>query len=166
MKRSFRYAPAALCALLLTLFILYARGDIGIPQSRIAADAQRDLPGGEILSDACGEELAALLLADGGEPSLRIYVDRPGLSFGWFFRYGGPPGAQVTRYRLENCGEVVYAAGSGHGMCAMAVDDGTGAAVTPLDPDSPFVLVLPANAGTVVFYDEAGRTGAVLDRSM
>ena len=39
----------------------------------------------------------------------------------------------------------------------MVVDDGSDPRVLSLDPEKPFALVLPRNAGTVTFYDREGR---------
>ena len=163
MKRTIRMILCGLLALALVLGILYLRGDIGIARNRIAEDVRRDLPGGEILHVSCGKELAAVLVATDGAPSLRIYANRPGLSLGWFFRYGGPvPEGAVQRFIPEWGRERVYAASGGHGV---ATDSPAGEEILSPVTDAPFVLVLPANAGAE-FYDAAGKPVTFIDRRL
>lgn len=163
MKKSIRMILCGLLALALTFGILYLRGHIGISRDRIAEDVRRDLPGGEILHVSYGKELATVLVATDGAPSLRIYVNRPGLSLGWFFRYGGPVSdATVQRFIPERGRERVYAASGGHGVATVSTAGGD--ILFPVT-DAPFVLVLPANAGAE-FYDAAGKPMAVTDRRL
>ena len=160
MKRVLRYTLPAVALLALTALLLWFRGDIGIPRSRIAADVRADLPAGALLQAEYGEKLAAVLVETEGEPALRVYVNRPGLSFGWFFRYGGsaPAGRAVC---FTGAGERLCAAGYGHGIVSVEIG---GENPLPV-PEGPFVLVLPANR-SAVFYDAAGAPAEVLSRTL
>jgi len=163
MKKPIRTILWGLLALALVSGMLYLRGDIGMARGRIAEDVRRDLPGGEVLHASFGEELAAVLVATNGAPSLRIYVNRPGLSFGWFFRYGGPASeGTVQCFSPERGGERVYAAACDHGVTTVSTAGGE--ILFPVT-EAPFVLVLPANAGAE-FYDAAGNRVSVIDRSL
>ena len=160
MKRVLRYTLPAVALLALTALLLWFRGDIGIPRSRIAADVRADLPAGALLQAEYGEKLAAVLVETEGEPALSVYVNRPGLSFGWFFHYGGsaPAGRAVC---FTGAGERLCAAGYGHGIVSVEIG---GENPLPV-PEGPFVLVLPANR-SAVFYDAAGAPAEVLSRTL
>ena len=108
------------------------------------------------------DQLAAMVFypEDRADHTFSLYWNRPGPSAGWFFRAGGsitPLQEGVVRFTLEGCGEVAYGSLNRPGVSQVVVDDGSDPRVLSLDPEKPFALVLPRNAGTVTFYDREGR---------
>ena len=39
----------------------------------------------------------------------------------------------------------------------LEIDNGNGVEVIEIDPNKPFAIVLPTNAGTITFFDEDGQ---------
>lgn len=73
--------------------ILYADHDIGIAASRLENDirSSQKIEDDWTVEGTVSDEMAAFICYDRGQEdhTFSIYVDRPGLSFGYFFRSGG-----------------------------------------------------------------------------
>lgn len=157
--------PVLLCALmLLASFALWADNRIGLPAGKLERDARRDVGEALQMSRSTGSSVGALLFYDGvfGEgwarrTSLRLYVNRPGLSFGWFFRGGlTVPEGGVAVYAIEGYTEKAYVSQNLEGVCRAVLDDGVSVTTYELDASAPFALVSGANPGVLTFYTADG----------
>ena len=156
---------ACLAAAIVVGICLWTGGALGIlTAEKLEEDArasQRIDPSWQTAQTA-GDQLAAMVFypEDRADHTFSLYWNRPGPSAGWFFRAGGsitPLQEGVVRFTLEGCGEVAYGSLNRPGVSQAVVDDGSDPRVLSLDPEKPFALVLPRNAGTVTFYDREGR---------
>ncbi len=89
-----------------------------------------------------------------------IYVNRPGISFGYFFRGGGSI-AQVeeyiTEFRIGGLKERAFVSLNKQKISKIIVDDGNAINTIEIDSTKPFAVVLPVNAGAVTIYDTDGN---------
>ncbi len=144
--------------------ILYLCGNIGVPAGRLVQDIRRSqkIEADWTVNGNVTDTMAAYIAypSDRGDHTFSVYVNRPGLSFGYFFRYGGSL-SQVERsvavYTVEGYGEKAYLSMNTAQVDRVEIDDGNGVQVIALDADKPFALVLPMGAGAVVFYDIEGN---------
>ena len=93
--------------------------------------------------------------------SFSVYVNRPGLSFGYFFRGGGKlSGVQrgIAEYTVEGYNERAFISMNQQQVTQLEIDDGNTIQVLDIDSNKPFAIVLPINAGTITFYDVNGNT--------
>ena len=163
-----KIACGALCLLGILaalLLVLWLRGDVGITENRMRAEAGGTELGSQWERRGCsqvGDNLAAFLTwpkAD-GEGKLSLYVKHGGLSLGWFFRFGGSNSAieaSIAEFRVEGQTERAFVSMNRVGAAYVTIDDGTGAARRELFAGEPFVMLLPLNCGTVTFYDTDGN---------
>lgn len=144
---------------------LYANHDIGMPSSRLEADI-RSSPkiAADWSVDGCVSDTMAAYISypqDRRDHSFSVYVNRPGLSFGYFFRGGGNLSGVdrgILAYTVEGYSERAFISMNQQKVCRLEIDDGNSVQVTELDSGKPFALVLPVNAGIVTFYDVNGNT--------
>lgn len=153
--------PVVLCCA--ALLFLYCSGDLGIPKSWIERDARSSQ---KITEDwrtelDCSDTMAALISypEDGSDHTFSVYVNRPGLSFGYFFRGGGDiveTEQYITKFTVEGYDECAYLSMNAQQVERVEIDDGTSVKTMELDSGKPFALVLPLNAGAITFYDKQG----------
>lgn len=88
-----------------------------------------------------------------------IYVNRPGLSFGWFFRTGGAllDTGTVTEIHIENIRDYALLSMNEQGVCRIDIDDGTSVKTISIDPDAPFVMILSESDPQPTLYDKSGE---------
>lgn len=90
-----------------------------------------------------------------------VYVNRPGLSFGYFFRGGGSiSGVErgTAEFTVEGYKERAFISMNKQQVARLEIDDGNSIQVIDIESDKPFAIVLPINAGTINFYDANGNT--------
>ena len=121
---------ALVCALL--FFFLYANNDIGITANSLEADIRSSQKIAEdwTIDGSVSNTIAAFISypQDKTDHTFSVYVNRPGLSFGYFFRGGGN---------------------------IVAVDNYIAEFV--IEGNKPFAIVLPLNTGNIRFYDVNGN---------
>ena len=81
-------------------------------------------------------------------------MNRPGLSFGYFFRGGGNLSSvdkEILACTVEGYKEQAFI--SMNRQQAARADQ-----VLDIDSRKPFAIVLPVNAGSITFYDVNGNT--------
>lgn len=161
-------APAQRLLLLAVAAVLLAAlgagSFVGLPQSGLEQDARRDVGDALRLSQSTGETLSALVFyeaagseAGGGAASLRLYVNRPGFSFGWFFRGGlSVPQTGIAVYEVEGCAERAYVCRNTEGICRAVFDNGAATETFELDGAAPFALVSGAGQGLLTFCTADG----------
>ena len=127
------------CVLLLGF--LYMDDDIGTSAANLESDIRnlQKIPEDWIVEGDVSDTMAAYISypQDRSDHTFSVYVNRPGLSFGYFFRGGGSLSG-VERGIAE-------------------FDDGNTVQIIDLNNDQPFAIVLPANAGVIHFYDGNGN---------
>lgn len=164
MKRIFlNIGKACLCILLAGLVflgILYINNDIGVRRSALESDVRTShkISDDWALTGDISDSMAAFIAypADGSDHTYSIYIKHPGLSFGYFFRQGGdlhPTESGITQYTFEGCEERAYISMNERKIERIEVDDGNSVRVIEVDPEKPFAIVLPVNAGSVTFCD-------------
>lgn len=89
-----------------------------------------------------------------------VYINAPGLSFGYFFCGGGTISSEksIAAYTIEGYSEKAYISMNEENVERLEIADGQSRQVVEVDSNKPFALVLPGNAGTVTFYDVDGKT--------
>ena len=93
---------------------------------------------------------------DLSDHSFSVYVNRPGLSFGYFFRGGGTlSGIQrgIVEFTVEGYNERAFISMNQQQVQQLEIDDGNTIQVVDIDRNKPFAIVLPINAGNITFYD-------------
>lgn len=98
-----------------------------------------------------------------------VYVNRPGLSFGYFFRGGGDiveVDDYIAEFVVEGYSERSFISMNTQNVVRIEIDDGNSIQVIDIDSSKPFAIVLPLNAGTVSFYDLNGNVVEYLRQSL
>lgn len=89
-----------------------------------------------------------------------VYVNRPGLSFGYFFRGGGSLSGVdkgIAEYTVEGYKERAFISMNHQRVAQLEIDDGNSIQVIAIDSNKSFAIVLPINAGIITFYDVNGN---------
>ena len=163
-KRIFSSLILILCILLIFLVFLYANHNIGITKANIQNDIRKSqkITDSWITDGTASHRMAAFLSypEDKKEHTFSIYVNRPGLSFGYFFRGGGSLSTiaqSILEISIEGFAERAFLSMNTQNIVRLEIDDGTTIEKLDLDKEKPFALVLPENAGVVTFYDIRGN---------
>lgn len=144
---------------------LYTFNCFGLPTRCLEADvrATRYINEEWTVDGSVGDRMAAFICyaPDQSDYTTSVYVKHTGLSFGYFFSYGGPVlgGETIMEFTKMQVNEKAYLSMNEQNVKKMEFEEG-GRQVVEIDPDKPFVLVLPANAENVTFYDGAGQSVA------
>ena len=72
----------------------------------------------------------------------------------------------ILEYTIEGCSERAFFSMNAQNTVRLEVDDGQNGQVIALEPGQPFAIVLPADAGSVTFYDADDNPVAVMKQSM
>ena len=144
---------------------LWLNNDIGVQKSRLEADirsSQKIKPDWTV-DGMVSDTVAAFISYPGDrtDHTFSIYVNRPGLSFGYFFRGGGSLGeveTGIAEFTLEGYQEKAFISMNQQQVERLEVDDGNTVQVMRIDSGKPFAIVLPVNAGSIAFYDVDGNT--------
>ena len=97
---------------------------------------------------------------DKKDHTFSVYVNRPGLSFGYFFRGGGDivqVEDYIAEFVVEGYNERAFISMNTQNVVRVEIDDGNGVRVIDIDSGKPFAIVLPLNAGDICFYDTIGN---------
>lgn len=89
-----------------------------------------------------------------------VYVNRPGCSFGYFFRGGGAltgRGNHVCGFTVEGYDERAFISMNELKVERLEIDNGISVQTIAIDSEKPFAIVLPVNAGEITFYDVNGN---------
>lgn len=120
--------------------------------------SEKTEPGRKYMYDT-GESMIAGLSynAESEDCEYDIYVNRPGFSFGWFFRHGGnlPRGDEyVKKIVVEGSDDYALVSANEPRVCRIEVDDGMVIQTYLIDPEQPFVMVLPGSTAGCTLYNE------------
>ena len=165
MRKRWPWMLAVLAALGLMAGTLWIRTgvagrDYGIPAEEIEADAREraDVPGNWVCALDASETACAVLLYDPEDPAqcrFRLYAAREGKE-GYFFLGGGNLSEVrdgVAVYDLRDSPDQAMLSANRPGVAQVKAADGT---TVDVDPDRPFSLVLPRDAGDLIITDAQG----------
>lgn len=88
--------------------------------------------------------------------SFQIYVNRPGLSFGYFFRGGGDiveVENYIAEFTVEGYNDRAFVSTNTQKVARMEIDNGNAIEKINIDSSKPFAFVLPKNIGNITFFD-------------
>lgn len=163
MKKTFRYMGTIVVVLAILFLILYTNGDIGTCKSNIENDARisQKINASWQVAKATTDTISAMLFYDENlsHYTFSIYVNRDGLSFGYFFRGGGSTNAEnegIAEYKLEGYHEKAYLSMNKQQVSKIEIDNGNTVEIIDLDYSKPFAIVLPAGKGAINFYNKDG----------
>lgn len=144
--------------------ILYGNNCFGIQGDKIESDirASQKIQNDWTVDGVVSDTMAAFISysQDKSDHTYSVYVNRPGLSFGYFFRGGGDIVAVedfISEFTVEGFNERAFISLNSQKVDRLEVDDGNEVQVIDIDSDKPFALVLPKNAGNITFYDIDGN---------
>lgn len=174
MKRgAWKAILGVLVACAVFLGYLYVDHDFGIRKSALEKDVRssQKIADDWIVQGDVSDTMAAYISypEDRSDHTFSVYVNRPGLSFGYFFRGGGSLGeveTSIAAYTVEGYHERAFLSMNAQNVVRLEVDDGNGIRVIDMDSGKPFAIVLPVNAGTVTFYDTNGNAVAFYEQSL
>ena len=150
------------CVLLLGF--LYMDDDIGTSAANLESDIRnlQKIPEDWIVEGDVSDTMAAYISypQDRSDHTFSVYVNRPGLSFGYFFRGGGSlSGVErgIAEFTVDGYNERAFISMNQPKATQLEIDDGNTVQIIDLNSDQPFAIVLPANAGIIHFYDGNGN---------
>ena len=166
MKKIFlKIVIGVVLACILFVCFLYTNNEIGVTSSKLEADirSSQKIKDDWTVDGSVSSTMAAYISypQDLSDHSFSVYVNRPGLSFGYFFRGGGNlSGVQrgIAEYTVEGYNERAFISMNQQQVTQLEIDDGNTIQVLDIDSNKPFAIVLPISAGTITFYDVNGNT--------
>ncbi len=140
--------------------VLFQNGYIGVLRgANLEQDARADqyIAETDQMTQAIGEDLAGMLFFDTAKRkhTVSLYSKKQGFSLGYFFREGGSLSTVETgiyETSTEASRETAYFSMNAPELSSYTLDGGD---AQPLDPNAPFVLILPKSA-KVVFQNTQG----------
>jgi len=160
LKKLGKYALILLAVCVMLFLGLYLDHDIGILKGKIVDDVRfsQEIPADWVTEGTASDTLAAYISypEDRSDHAFSIYVNHPGLSFGYFFRVGGSLSEvqrSILAFTAEGYPERAFVSMNGQKVERIEIDNGNGLQVIDIDSGKPFAVVLPVNAGIVMFYD-------------
>ena len=150
------------CALFLGF--LYVNNDIGKTANSLEADIRlsQKISDDWNVDGSTSAAMAAFISypQDKTDHAFSVYVNRPGISFGYFFRGGGDiveVDDYIAEFVVEGYNERAFISMNTQNVVRLEIDDGNNVRVTDIDSGKPFAIVLPLNAGNICFYDTNGN---------
>ncbi len=165
-----------LCVVLICiLFVgfLYANDDIGVTSNNLEANirSSQKIMDDWTIDGSVSDTMAAFISypQDNSNHTFSVYVNRPGLSFGYFFRGGGDITQvedYIAEFTIEGYNERAFISMNTQKVEKCEIYDGNSVQVMNIDSSKPFAIVLPINAGNICFYDVNGNVVEYLRRSL
>ena len=158
-----------------TLFFvfLYGNDDIGKTANSLETDirSSQKISDDWIVDGSISDTMAAFISypQDKTDRTFSVYVNRPGLSFGYFFRGGGDivqVKDYIAEFVIEGYNERAFISMNTQNVVRLEIDDGNNIQVIDIDSGKPFAIVLPINAGSICFYDTNGNVVEYLRRKL
>lgn len=143
---------------------LFFSNNIGINAKSLESDirSSQKITDNWIVDGSVSDTMAAFISysEDGSDHTYSLYVNRPGLSFGYFFRAGGDivvVDDYIAEFAVEGYSERAFISMNTQNVDRLEVDNGDDIQVIDIDSDKPFAIILPLNAGNICFYDVSGN---------
>ncbi len=158
-----------------TLFFvfLYGNDDIGKTANSLETDirSSQKISDDWIVDGSISDTIAAFITypQDKTDHTFSIYVNRPGLSFGYFFRGGGDivqVEDYIAEFVIEGYNKRAFISMNTQNVVRLEIDDGNNIRAIDVDGGKPFAIVLPLNAGSICFYDTNGNIVEYLRRQL
>ena len=154
-----------------TVGVLYANRDIGIPTDRLeqAMRESQDIPDDWTVQISAGDTTAAGIAyaPNHSDSFFSLYTDRSTHRFfttGWFGIMDGSLfeiSDFVAAFTVYDRPETAYISMNAEKIDRAVIDSGTETRTIELDSTQPFALVLPRNRGSVTFYGADGQPAEV-----
>ena len=166
MKKTF-YKIILCIIIVCTLFVLflYINNDIGIASSKLENEIRKSQKIEESWTvDGSFTDTMASFISyspDKSNYTFSVYVNRAGLSFGYFFRGGGSHiniSEHIAAFSVDGYDERAFISMNSQNVQRVEIDDGNDIKIIDIDSSKPFAIVLPINAGIINFYDVNGNT--------
>lgn len=162
MNRKVKSIIYIISGIVVIFLILNASGIFGVPVDRLEQDARKSqkIDASWDVSKADNDEIGALLFysKQADKFVFSIYLNRPGLSYGYFFRSGGAVGDI-----MDGVAEFSYGS-NGTALISMnkpqisKIEFGNEKLSTmEVDPLKPFAVTLPKNCDSFAMYDINGE---------
>jgi hypothetical protein len=162
MNRKVKSIIYIISGIVVIFLILNASGIFGVPVDRLEQDARKSqkIDASWDVSKADNDEIGALLFysKQADKFVFSIYLNRPGLSYGYFFRSGGAVGDI-----MDGVAEFSYGS-NGAALISMnkpqisKIEFGNEKLSTmEVDPLKPFAVTLPKNCDSFAMYDINGE---------
>lgn len=149
---------------LLFIGFLYVNNDIGVRADNLETDIRKSqkISNDWSVDGSISDTMAAFISypEDRNDHTFSVYVNRPGLSFGYFFRGGGDitdVENHIAKYTVENYDECAFISINSQKINRLEIDDGNTVQLIDIDSNKPFAIVLPVNAGNITFFNENGQ---------
>lgn len=133
--------------LIFIIIALYFTNNIGITKKMVEKEAwyYTDIDESFNLITDESKDLKALLFfnKDEDEYKYRIYVKKPGISFGYFFRGGGTlinPDNYIEEIHIDGYNDRVFISSNKNKVEKVEIDDGNETKIIDLDINSPFYI--------------------------
>lgn len=146
------------CSMLIIL-ILIKPSVFGVFKNHLEKDARarQKISDTWEASISANEDLAAMIFFDETLDNhiFSIYIKRDGISFGYFFNYGGSSGAimdGIQQFTYRDKGYALISMNKDK-VSRVEVDNGVNISHIDINPERPFAVALPANCGSVNLYD-------------
>lgn len=159
--------------LALIIIILFTKCCLGVSKKDIESNARQfqDVSDNWIITQETTDTVSAMLFypEDHSDFIYSIYLNKPGCSFGYFFRIGGTISEienSIVEFSFEGYGEVVYVSMNKEKVNLINIDDGSKIETIKVDDASPFVVIMPYNAGNVSFHDSDGKSVDIIQRNI
>lgn len=155
------YAITVLAAGLFTF--LWFRNDIGISKNSFEANAHGS---SKIQADwqvtmQTTDAMSAMVFypEDKSDHSFQIYVKRPGVSFGYFFRGGNLNAVEdsIVELAVETIQDNAFLSLNSQQVAKVEIDNGSAIETIDLGSSKPFAIVFPKNTGSITFFDVNGN---------
>lgn len=162
-KRVWSIAAILAAVVLAVVVFMFVNHDIGLPKSKLEGDLRKSQKIAEEWNTVgvASDHMAAYLSYPDNKDDhvFSIYVNRPGLSFGYFFRGGGtlsPVEQGIQEVHLEDGKEHAFLSMNQVNVARIVIEHQYGVRSVEWKAGEPFVLVLPTNGNTVTFYAADG----------
>lgn len=150
-----------LCVLLLLLLIGRQMSAFGVSAKNLEADARENgnISADWLVSKDVGDDLAAVIFYDSDKEDndIKIYIKHSGISFGYFFRFGGSvwdTDEGVAEYSFPGYTEdVALISMNKPGVERIEWHDGQEWQTIDLDTESPFAVIIPKNCAEYRLYN-------------
>lgn len=150
-----------LCALFMV--ILYFNNSFGVQKSKLEADirSSQNIQADWIVDGDITNSMAAYISypTDKTDHKFSVYVNRSGLSFGYFFVGGGSYSqidSGIASYSVDGYEEKVFVSMNKQKVSSAQITDDNTVETVEIDSAEPFVIVLP-NEENIIFYDIDGN---------
>lgn len=143
---------------------LYANSNIGITANSLESDirSSQKIADDWVVDGNVSDTMAAYISypQDKTDHTFSVYVNRPGLSFGYFFRGGGDitqVEEYISEFTVDGFNERAFISMNSQKVSLLEIDDGNNVRKIEIDGNKPFAIVLPLNTGNISFYDINGN---------